>query len=138
MRTILFLLCMFPVFCIGQSSSSTTAQIQHQKALQQLQQYTPQAQIVDLDALAVQQAQEHAACGSCVQKSKTNTASTTAYQQVSKQDLLAKQTQLLNVIKTLEQAAPVNQPLLQKYHQALKLNLAKLKKAEAIEVGEEY
>ncbi len=132
MRTILILFCMFPVFCIGQSPSNSVAQTQHQQALQQLQQHAPQAQIIDLDALAIQQAQEHHACSSCAQKAKVN-ATASAYQEVSKSDLLVKQTQLLNTIKTLQQASPVDKPLLQKYHQALKLNLAALKKAEAVE-----
>lgn len=132
MRTIFILLCMFPVLCIGQSPSNSTAATQHQQALQQLQQHAPQAQIVDLDALAIQQAQAHHACGSCAKKAKANAAAP-AYQQTSKQDLLAKQTQLLNTIQALQQATPIDQPLLQKYQQALKLNLAALQKAATME-----
>ena len=132
MRILFFLLCTLPVLCLGQSPSNAAASIQHQQALQQLQQHEPRAKVVDLDALAAQQGQEHRSCSSCAKKAAL--ANNKAYPSVSIADknvLLAQRDQLVNTIKNLRQADPVDVGLLQKYRRALELKVAELKLAEA-------
>lgn len=135
MRTLLFLLCTFPLFCIAQSPSNSTAALQHQEALQQLQQQVPKAQVVDLESLAAQQEQAPIACKSCAQKAaKAKEDSKTTRVMLSKSDLLAKQAALVTKIQDLRQATPVDVGLLKKYRQALELNLADIKAVEAEEL----
>lgn len=135
MRTLLVLLCTFPLFCIAQSPSNSTAALQHQEALQQLQQQQPKAQAVDLESLTAQQEQAPIACKSCALKAAKNKEN---YQNGSvthsKSDLLAEQTRLVALIQDLRQATPVDVDLLKKYRRALELNLAAIKTVEAEEL----
>lgn len=135
MRTLLVLLCTFPLFCIAQSPSNSTAALQHQEALQQLQQHQPKAQSIDLESLAAQQEQAPIACENCALKAAKNKENyKNGSVTLSKSDLLAKQTHLLALIQDLRQATPVDVDLLKKYRRALELNVAAIKTVEAEEL----
>ncbi|MGH1337321.1 MAG: hypothetical protein ACRBFS_14450 [Aureispira sp.] len=134
MRTLFFLLCTLPVLCLGQSPSNAAASIQHQQALQQLQQQEPRAKVVNLDALAAQQGQEHRSCSSCAKKAALANQPSSPVHLASKDDLLTEIASLVSTIEVLRQSDPIEVDLIRKYRRALEIRVAELKVVEAAEI----
>lgn len=120
----LLLLVLLPGSLLAQTVSPTNTH--HAEALQQMQQYYPQATLVDVAQLQADQVNDHKRCSSCAkqQRPSTTTSNTSL---ASYEQLLAERERLTQLLQHLQDAGSTDRALIQKYNTALNRNHAQLR-----------
>lgn len=119
------LLVLLPSSLLAQTVSPTNAR--HAAALQQMQQYYPQATPVDVAQLQAHQADDHKRCSSCAKQQRSSTSSTAL---ASCKQLLAEQERLTRLLQHSQNAGSTDRALIKKYNMALKRNQEQLHQCE--------
>lgn len=128
-KLILLLLLLAPFGLFAQSHSE--AKLAHQEAENLLVNRYPQAQKIDIEALTLQQKDDHKTCSSCQKKKqKTQESGFTISPSRSLELLKKDQERLSAIVKNMHNSQSQDTQLLAKYERAIFLNNEKIKLAK--------
>lgn len=121
--------CLLFVFLSSNLLAQTVspANVRHADAVQQLQQYYPEATPVDLAKVQAAQANDLKGCATCNKKQRPSSA-TNALPMATREQLLAEHARLTQHLQHLQDAGTTDRALIEKYNIALKRNQRELKR----------
>ncbi|BDS10060.1 hypothetical protein [Aureispira anguillae] len=128
-KLILLLLLFAPFGLLAQSNAE--ARLAHQQAENQLVGRYPLAKKMDIEALTIQQKDQHKTCNTCSKKQqKTQHSIAVSSHTQDLAHLKANQQKLTAVVKDLQEAQNSDAVLLAKYQKAIELNQRQIAVAE--------